>query len=80
MNSIYNSDSVDSAISDLHAWRRELSDQFAGDVRAMVEDAMRRQERSGHRIIRRRELTDKPLHPSGGSTVPDNCETSPAGG
>ena len=58
MNSIYNSDSVDSAISDLHAWRRELSDQFAGDVRAMVEDAMRRQEQSGHRIIRRRELTN----------------------
>ena len=80
MNSIYNSDSVDSAISDLHAWRRELSDQFAGDVRAMVEDAMRRQEHSGHRIIRRRELTNKPMHPSGGSMVPHDSETSPAGG
>ena len=80
MNSIYNSDSVDSAISDLHAWRRELSDQFAGDVRAMVEDAMRRQEQSGHRIIRGRALTDKPMHPSGGSTVPHNSETSRAGG
>lgn len=78
MNSIYNSDSVDSAISDLHAWRRELSDQFAGDVRAMVEDAMRRQEQSGHRIIRRRELTNKPMHPSSGGTVPHNSETSPA--
>ena len=78
MNSIYKSDSVDSAISDLHAWRRELSDQFAGDVRAMVEDAIRRQELSGHRIIRHRELTNKPMQPSGGSTVPDNGETSPA--
>ena len=78
MNSIYKSDSVDTAISDLHAWRHELSDQFAGDVRAMVEDAIRRQELSGHRIIRHRELTNKPMHPSGGSLVSDSSETSPA--
>lgn len=76
MNSIYKSDSADSAISDLHAWRRELSDQFAGDVRAIVEDAMRRQEQSGHRIIRHRELTNNPMRPNGGSTVPDNSKRS----
>lgn len=75
---MHKSDSVDSAISDLHAWRRELSDQFAGDVGAIVEDAILRQEQSGHRIIRRRELTNKPMHPSGGSTDSDNSESSPA--
>ena len=75
---MYRNDSVDSAISDLHAWRRELSDQFAGDVRAIVEDAIRRQEQSGHRIIRHRELTKKPMHPSGGRLVSDSSETSPA--
>ncbi len=74
MNSNYKSDSADSAIRDLHAWRRELSDQFAGDVRAIVEDAMRRQDQSGHRIIRHRELANKPMLPSGGSTAPDNHE------
>ena len=80
MTSIYKSDSVDSAISDLHAWRRELSDQFAGDVRAIVEDAMRRQEQSGHRIIRHRELTNKPMHSSGSTSDSGNGSSTPAAG
>jgi hypothetical protein len=60
-------DSVDSVISDLHAWRRELSDQFDGDVHEIVNDAMRRQETSGHPIVRRPELTNEANCPSGSS-------------
>ena len=80
MSSTYKNDSADSAISDLHAWRRELSDEFGGDIHAIVEDAMRRQGQSGQRIIiRRREPTNEPIHPSG-STVPSTGELSPAAG
>lgn len=78
MSSNYKSDSVDTAISDLHAWRRELSDQFAGDVRAMVEDAMRRQEQSGHPMIRRGELTNHAMQRSGGGDVSASGESTPA--
>ncbi len=49
-------DSVDTAIQDIHAWRREISDEFGGDIHAIVEDAIRRQEASGRTIIRRNEL------------------------
>lgn len=67
MSSTYKSDSADSAISDLHAWRRELSDQFGGDLHAIVEDAMRRQGQSGQRvIIRRRDLKTMATPPNGG--------------
>ena len=80
MNSKYKNDSVDSAIGDLHAWRRELSDQFGGDLRAMVEDAMRRQGQSGRRLIRRRELTNNAIHPNGGETVTGSGQSTPAAG
>ena len=65
-------------IGNIHRWRRELSDQFDGNLAAMVDDANRRTELSGRRVLRRGDLTNKPMHPSGGSTVPDNSETSPA--
>ena len=65
MNSTDTQDSTDSVICDLHAWRRELSDQFGGNVHAIVEDAMRRQAQSGHRIIRRRQTTNESSVPIG---------------
>ena len=65
-------------IGTIHGWRREISDHFGGNLAAMVDDANRRTELSGRRILRRGELTNNPMHPSGGSTVCDNSESSPA--
>ena len=52
-----NDDSVDTTIRDIHAIREQLSDQFGGDISAILEDARRRQQKSGRRIISRRELS-----------------------
>ncbi len=67
-------------IGTIHQWRRKISDQFGGNLAAMVDDANRRTELSGRRVLRRGELTNKPMHPSDGSSVPDNSETSPVAG
>ena len=47
--------SADTIIRDLHACRRTLSDQFGGDLQAIVADAITRQAASGRRVVRRRE-------------------------
>ena len=65
-------------IGTIHQWRREISDQFGGNLAAMIDDANRRTELSGRRVLRRGELTNKSMHPSGGSTVSGNSEPSPA--
>jgi hypothetical protein len=65
-------------IGTIHGWRREISDHFGGNLAAMVDEANRRTEQSGRRIVRRGELTNKPMHPRGGSTVADDSESSPA--
>ena len=67
-------------IGTIHQWRREIYDHFGGNLAAMVDDANQRTEHSGRHVLRRGELTNKSMHPSGGSTVPDNIETSPAAG
>ncbi len=46
-------------IGTIHGWRREISDHFGGNLAAMVDDANRRTELSGRRILRRGELTNK---------------------
>jgi hypothetical protein len=71
MKSTYKNDSIDSAIQDLHAWRRELSDQFCGNVQAIVDDAIRRQESSGHQVIRRQQAVDVPVHHQNSATRTD---------
>ena len=45
-------------IGTIHGWRREISDHFGGNLAAMVDDANRRTELSGRRILRRGELTN----------------------
>ena len=78
MTSTSPNDSVDTAIADLHAWRRQLSDQFGGDTQAIVEDAMRRQELSGHRLIRRRDLPNKTPQANGDGPTVDATPSSTA--
>ena len=68
---------VDSTIEEIHRTRERLAEKFGGDIKAILEDARRRQAASGRPTWS--ELSaNKSMHPSGGSSVPDNGETSPA--
>jgi hypothetical protein len=44
-------DQTDTTIADLHKIREQISDAFGGDIRAITEDARRRQEQSGRRTV-----------------------------
>ena len=68
---------VDSTIEEIHRTRERLAEKFGGDIRAILVDARRRQAASG-RPTWSALSANKPMYPSGGSSVPDNSETSPA--
>ena len=68
---------TESPIDEIHRIRREISDRFGGDISAIAEDAAQRQAASG-RPVWQPKLTKKSMHPSGGSTVSENSENSPA--
>lgn len=67
-------------IGTIHQWRREISDQYGGNLAAMIDDANRRTKLSGRRVLRRGELTNKPMHPSGSSSDSGNGSSNPAAG
>lgn len=48
----------DTIIQEIHETRRRISEKFAGDVAAILEDARKRQEASG-RPLWQRSLSDK---------------------
>lgn len=70
---------TDPVIDEIHRTRREISDRFDGDLHAILADARQRQAASG-RPVWSPELANKPMYPSGGSTVADDSETSSAAG
>ena len=70
---------VDSTIEEIHRTRERLAEKFGGDIKAILEDARRRQAASG-RPTWSALSANKPMHASGGSSVPENSETSPAAG
>jgi hypothetical protein len=41
---------TDPILDEIHQTRREMSDRFGGDFRAMLDDARRRQEASGRPV------------------------------
>ena len=41
----------DTTIADIHKIREQISDAFGGDIRAITEDARKRQEQSGRRTV-----------------------------
>lgn len=46
---------TDPVLDEIHQTRRELSDRFGGDFRAMLDDARRRQEASGRPVWKRKD-------------------------
>ena len=69
---------VDSTIEEIHRTRERLAEKFGGDIKAILEDARRRQAASGRPTWSGLSANIKPMHSSGGSMVPDNGDTSPA--
>ena len=67
---------VDPIIEEIHATRREIAKRFNYDIRQLSEDARGRQALEG-RPLWQPESADKPMHPNGGNTVPDNGHSSP---
>ena len=70
---------VDTTIEEIHRTRERLAEKFGGDIKAILEDARRRQAASG-RPTWSALSANKPMPASGGSSVPENSETSPAAG
>ena len=53
----------DSTIEEIHKIRARISDAFGGDIRAMSEDARKRQQRSGRLTISRAKPSESPSMP-----------------
>lgn len=70
---------IDPIIEEIHEIRREIAKRFSYDISKISEDARRRQALEG-RPLWQPESANKLLPPSGGNTVSDNSETSPAAG
>ena len=58
----------DTTIADIHRTRERISDAFGGDIRAITEDARKRQEQSGRRTVSYAETPDKATLPGGGAS------------
>ena len=70
---------TDPVIDEIHRTRREISDRFGGDLHAMLAGARKRQAESG-RPVWSPESANKPMHPSGSSSVSGNGSSTPAAG
>ena len=60
---------LDSTVADIHKTRERISDAFGGDIRAITEDARRRQEQSNRRTVSYAETPKSAVTPSEGLDV-----------
>ena len=51
MTKMTSNERVDSTIADIHKTRERISDDFGGDIKAISDDARKRQEQSGRRTV-----------------------------
>ena len=68
----------DPIVASVRCVRAELAAKFNYDVHAIFSDMRSRESQVGSRLVRQSKRPNKPMHPSGASTVPDNSEPSPA--
>ncbi len=64
-----NEPSPDSIVRDLHAIREQIVDEYGGDLVKLTEAARRRQELSGHEIIRKGEAPGQTRPGTGNDSV-----------
>jgi hypothetical protein len=69
---------TDPIIEEIHKVRREISERFGGDVRAIAADANARMSASGCPIWKPSDT--KAIHPSGGGSVATGGDSTPAAG
>jgi hypothetical protein len=67
----------DPILDEIHRTRREISERFGGDLKAILEDARKRQEASG-RPVWSRATANNTMHGSGGGEVAGGGESTPA--
>jgi hypothetical protein len=60
---------ADTTIADIHKTRERISDEFGGDISAIIEAAIRRQNLSNRRTVSYAEVPNNTVNPSGGSGV-----------
>lgn len=66
----------DTIIDEIHRTRERLAEKFGGDIKAILEDARRRQAVSG-RLTWLGPSANKAMHPNGGGTVSESGKSSP---
>ena len=67
MTKMTSNERVDSTIADIHKTRERISDDFGGDIKAISDDARKRQEQSGRRTV---SYADSPSKSVQGNGVP----------
>ncbi len=70
----------DTTIADIHKTRERISDAFDGDIRAITEDAQKRQEQSGRRTVSYAQTPSKATDPGGESGNEPVDDSSPTAG
>ena len=65
MTKMTNSERVDSTIADIHKTRERISDAFGGDIKAISDDARKRQEQSGRRTVSYADSSNKSVQRNG---------------
>jgi hypothetical protein len=73
---IQNSTTPDPVLDEIHRIRREISERFGGDLKAILADARKRQEASG-RPIWSPGTANRTIHGSGGGDVAGGGESTP---
>lgn len=74
---IQNQTTTDPILDEIHRTRREISERFGGDLKAILEDARKRQEASGRRVWSPT-TANNTMHGSGGGKVAGGGEPAPA--
>ncbi len=70
----------DPIVEETHAVRDRLAADFGYDVSRIFADIRSREHLLGDRLKNRQRSPNKPMHPSGGSTVSGMDTTTPAAG
>lgn len=58
-----NQESRDTTITDIHKTREMISDAFGGNIRAISEDARKRQQQSGRATVSHAKSTEQAVDP-----------------
>ena len=70
----------DPIVASVRRVREQLAAKFNYDVHAIFTDIRARESQAGDRLVRHPVRPNKAMHPSGGGTVSDSGQSTPAAG